>query len=50
MRPSGTEPKIKFYFSVNEKADKNNIEEKKLKLKEKIELLKKDLILKVENI
>jgi len=48
MRPSGTEPKIKFYFSVNEKVDKNNIENKKIKLKEKIELLKKDLILKVE--
>jgi phosphoglucomutase len=50
MRPSGTEPKIKFYFSVNEKTDKDNIEEKKIKLKEKIELLKKDLVYKVEKI
>ncbi|MFH0974554.1 MAG: phospho-sugar mutase [Spirochaetota bacterium] len=50
IRPSGTEPKIKFYFSVNEKADKANIENIKLKLKEKIELLKKDLVSKVERI
>jgi phosphoglucomutase len=50
IRPSGTEPKIKFYFSVNEKADKSNIENIKLKLKEKIESLKKDLVLKVERI
>jgi phosphoglucomutase len=50
MRPSGTEPKIKFYFSVNEKADKNDIEEKKIMLKEKINLLIKDLVSKVEKI
>ena len=50
MRPSGTEPKIKFYFSVNEKVHKDNIDDTKLKLKEKIELLKKDLIAKVEKI
>ncbi|MBN2401300.1 MAG: phospho-sugar mutase [Spirochaetes bacterium] len=50
MRPSGTEPKIKFYFSINEKADTSNIEEIKLKLREQIELLKNDLISKVEKI
>jgi len=36
-RPSGTEPKIKFYFSVQEKlADKSEYDVIKLKLKEKI--------------
>jgi phosphoglucomutase len=50
MRPSGTEPKIKFYFSVSEKADKDNIEKQKLKQQEKIDLLKKDLIQKIERI
>ena len=50
MRPSGTEPKIKFYFSVNSKVEKDNIENIKLSLKGKIELLKRDLISKVEKI
>ncbi len=50
IRPSGTEPKIKFYFSVNEKVDKDNIEDKKIMLKNKIESLKKDLTVKVEKI
>jgi len=36
-RPSGTEPKIKFYFSVQEKlADKSEYDVIRLKLKEKI--------------
>ncbi len=50
MRPSGTEPKIKFYFSVNEKTDEKNIERIRMQLKGKIDLLKKDLITKVERI
>ncbi len=50
MRPSGTEPKIKFYFSVSEKTDKDNIENQKLKQQEKIEILKKDLLEKIESI
>ena len=50
VRPSGTEPKIKFYFSANEKVSKTNIEEKKIQLKNKIELIKKDLIAKAEKI
>ncbi len=50
MRPSGTEPKIKFYFSVNEKVDKTNIEDTKIELKQKIELFKKDIVSKVDHI
>jgi phosphoglucomutase len=36
MRPSGTEPKIKFYFSVREKAEAHNLEEVKANLRKKI--------------
>jgi phosphoglucomutase len=50
MRPSGTEPKIKFYFSVNDKTDNNSIEKHKLKQQEKIAVLKKELLLKIEKI
>ena len=43
-RPSGTEPKIKFYFSVNEKlASKNEFETINKKLDEKIDAIIKDL-------
>ncbi|BDD09902.1 phosphoglucomutase [Fulvitalea axinellae] len=43
-RPSGTEPKIKFYFSVNgDLADKNQFDETLSSLKEKIKALKADL-------
>ena len=45
VRPSGTEPKIKFYFSVqgelNDPADFDKVEKE---LKEKIEAIKKDLV------
>ena len=44
VRPSGTEPKIKFYISVNKKAEKDNLETVKKELSEKIERLKKSLI------
>ena len=45
-RPSGTEPKIKFYFSVQEKAPtKQEYEEVNKKLKKKIEKIKQELSL-----
>jgi len=43
-RPSGTEPKIKFYFSVNEKLNsKEDYAFVKSKLAEKITAIQKDL-------
>ncbi|HET8837912.1 MAG TPA: phospho-sugar mutase [Flavobacteriaceae bacterium] len=43
-RPSGTEPKIKFYISVNTELDSiGNFEEADQKLTEKIERIKKEL-------
>jgi len=46
VRPSGTEPKIKFYFSVVTPIRKRaNIVEEGNKLTEKIELLKKEMVL-----
>jgi len=43
-RPSGTEPKIKFYFSVNQKlADKSKFEEVKSNLNQKIETIQKEM-------
>ncbi len=45
-RPSGTEPKIKFYFSVQEKApSKQEYEEVNKKLKKKIEKIKQEISL-----
>ncbi|MCL1910799.1 MAG: phospho-sugar mutase [Leptospirales bacterium] len=44
VRPSGTEPKIKFYISVNRKAEKDNLESVKKELLEKIERLKKSIV------
>ena len=45
-RPSGTEPKIKFYFSVNEKlSSKLDYELIKTKLEQKIESIQADLSL-----
>jgi len=44
MRPSGTEPKIKFYFSV--KGHLNSVEDydiRKLELEEKIQRITEDL-------
>ena len=44
MRPSGTEPKIKFYFSVREELlSKEQFEEAEQAATRKIELIKKDL-------
>ena len=46
MRPSGTEPKIKFYFSVNKPVvDLEDYKTTELELDAKIERLKKDLSL-----
>jgi phosphoglucomutase len=43
-RPSGTEPKIKFYFSVNGKLDRvEEFEKKDEELKEKIEAIIKEM-------
>lgn len=50
MRPSGTEPKIKFYFSARTKVNKTNIESKKKELSEKIKGLKDNLQREVEKI
>ncbi|SFI47733.1 phospho-sugar mutase [Halpernia frigidisoli] len=44
IRPSGTEPKIKFYFSVKDKIESEaDFKAKLVTLDEKIELIKKDL-------
>lgn len=50
MRPSGTEPKIKFYFSSKEKADKGNLEDLKKQVKEKIERYKNAMLEKIKDI
>ncbi len=44
MRPSGTEPKIKFYFSVRGDTDRQTLADGKKKVREKLEVLKKDLM------
>ena len=44
MRPSGTEPKIKFYFSVKMKTEKQSIKDDKKILENKIIQLRKSLI------
>ncbi len=50
MRPSGTEPKIKFYFSVKEKVDASGIAEGKQSLKKKIEMYRASLLEKVQGL
>jgi len=50
MRPSGTEPKIKFYFSVNKKVNIDNIDENRNKLKQKVKDLQKNFISQINNI
>lgn len=45
VRPSGTEPKIKFYFSVNETvADNQSVDEVREMLEERINNLKFDIV------
>ncbi|MDY6968476.1 MAG: phospho-sugar mutase [Spirochaetota bacterium] len=48
MRPSGTEPKIKFYFSVCETIKPEDAEKVKLQLKKRITILKDDLLKKIQ--
>ena len=50
MRPSGTEPKIKFYFSVNEKTEKGKLMDTRRGLKNKIDALKRDLLERVNSL
>ncbi|MCU0847295.1 MAG: phospho-sugar mutase [Spirochaetes bacterium] len=47
LRPSGTEPKIKFYFSVRDKARPENLPEGKEGIKIKLEEFKNDLLKKI---
>ena len=47
MRPSGTEPKIKFYFSVNARVGMDELEVAKAALRKRIEAFKTDLASKV---
>ncbi|HON77415.1 MAG TPA: phospho-sugar mutase [Spirochaetota bacterium] len=47
MRPSGTEPKIKFYFSVRETVAEESTDTVKAALQKKIASLKEDLLAKV---
>jgi len=48
MRPSGTEPKIKFYFSVKEKVEGNTLPDRKASIRKKLDSLKKDFLDKVQ--
>ena len=47
MRPSGTEPKIKFYFSVNQAGDGKDMKEMNERLQQKIDALEASLMEKV---
>jgi phosphoglucomutase len=48
MRPSGTEPKIKFYFSVKEKVEGNTLPDRKASIRKKLDSLRKDFLEKVQ--
>lgn len=47
MRPSGTEPKIKFYFSVNARVAAEDLEGMKTTLRNRIDRFKSDLSAKI---
>ncbi len=47
MRPSGTEPKIKFYFSVFEPAGSRGLAEGKSAVRKKLDALKAELLKKI---
>ena len=47
MRPSGTEPKIKFYFSVRESVSRETLSSAKSAISIKLEALKQDLLKKI---
>jgi phosphoglucomutase len=47
MRPSGTEPKIKFYFSVHQRVEDDDIDILHSNLERKIDLLTENLLEKV---
>jgi len=44
MRPSGTEPKIKFYFSLKKKIQERSLNQEKKEIEQKLELLKNNFI------
>ena len=50
MRPSGTEPKIKFYFSACGKVTKETLAGEKKKIADRIAAYRKDMIEKIEKI
>jgi phosphoglucomutase len=47
IRPSGTEPKIKFYFSMRETVSRDTIPAAKSQIKTRLEALKDDLLKKI---
>ena len=48
MRPSGTEPKIKFYFSVRKEAHRDSLDSVRREIGERIAALKNDLMKLIE--
>ncbi len=48
VRPSGTEPKIKLYFSVRTAVNEETLDEGKRALREKLESIKKELLELIE--
>ena len=48
IRPSGTEPKIKFYFSVRKEAHRDNLDSVRREIGERIAALKDDLMKLIE--
>lgn len=50
VRPSGTEPKIKFYFSLRKKVDADSLEKSKIELHSLMKTFREDLLSIVEKI